>query len=169
MKYLLCLTLVSLFLLNGCTETAKLEVEPSDPIVGVWQSTGDKTWQFVLDEDGSVSEVLHPNGLHMILSEGGQKTDISEDISEHYIYGEFKWTYDKVKETLDVSMSYEKITIKTGGGKLQRVLTEQFSGLLSKDRNEWTPEWIRKTKFSLPVPERISEGVPYQFIKVKVK
>jgi hypothetical protein len=167
MKYLLCLTLVSLFLLNGCTETEKLEVEPSNPIAGVWQSTGDKTWQFVMKDDGSVSEVFLPDGLHMVISEEGTQKEISPEITEHYMYGPCRWFFDEDSNVLAVTLTYDKLLIRGDGAKLERTINDELTGQVSEDLDEWNPNWVRKISFSLPIPEQILTPVTYQFRKIE--
>lgn len=126
-------------------------------VIGTWKNIeeGEK-WNFVFESDGIISEVLRPDGLHMILSEGGTNINPEPNLFIHYIYGPSEWSYDCRARFLQAKVVIEDFYIKSNEAELNCSIIDDFSGRVSEDGRSWTVSWKTITKWP-DKQEQVSE------------
>ena len=134
-------------------------------IAGVWHNTEQRSpWKFVLEKDGTISEVFRPDGLHMILAEGGLKQEPAPNLFASYIYGPCTWSYHKATKIMKVKVVIDNFYVKANDSELSCQVIDEFEGPLS-NKGVWTATWKTITKLDPPALDQTADGGTLTFVK----
>lgn len=157
LKVISCILPIACFLcLTGCgPQHLDNKQQKQVNIAGTWETAGKKPWKITLEPDGSVSEVMRPDGIHMVLSQGSVEMQPTNDLYAKYTFGSCFWGYDPKTHDLEIVLNIDEMYVKTAQAEFRCSIIDEFSGPLSPDGQTWTPEWVMKEKQPPPRPERV--------------
>ena len=140
--------------------------EESASFTEVWREQGNR-WSLNLGADGNIPEVNRPEGLHMVLSEGGiLKDSPNKEIFVRYIYGDCFWSYDSESNILKATVTLDNYYVNASGAELSCGMVDEFEGPVSPDKMIWTANWTTITTFDTNIPAQTNTGRTLIFDKM---
>lgn len=153
-KTIFLLLTIALLCLAGCQSSAnKTGTSGDNPIAGTWVSQGPKPWKLILENDGTISEVFRPDGLHMVVAEGGIKKELEPNILAIYTFGPCTWSYDASSNYLKAVVEIEDLYFTTGSISVSSTIKDVFEGQLQNDNSTWAVTWSSLEKIHKPEKE----------------
>jgi len=134
-------------------------------LAGTWQSQR-PTWTLVLEKDGTISDVVRPDGLHMVLSEGGSEKHLAPNFKVRYIYGPCTWQYDRSSNQFIAEVIIEDFHISMQGNEVSNSLMDVFEGSLANNEILQV-DWKTIENFESPTTRKVIEHAPVTLKRIK--
>lgn len=123
-------------------------------LAGRWK--GEKNWEIVFEEDGTISSAKHGIGGVLVKPQHlSTVSDPKQNMKNTYRAGRWMVHYLPNARELRVEIVLEEVHLKWGEIAIDGKVRDMFVGKISEDGKEWRAEWYSFPEYKSPAREDI--------------
>lgn len=115
-------------------------------LVGHWRSD-QYNWEFIFEEDGSISSIVHSFGSFPIKPGITTKTTLADGSPSILDPGPWALAYKPIEKELIIEIVIKDIHVKMGDGSIEGHTTDVFVGTVFHGEDYWAADWFSYPKY----------------------